>query len=238
MKSSCPYCWLHCIRLAGWILLTGTPHGFANDNYDHACPICTEWDDSDKACVPITTPPYSIPLALCNHPINYVVYNSAMGAGGYILPNSPLLPPNNLFVTNRCHNGKMKYRIEGKFTLYQFSIYIVNRFLITSPNCNWPVNTERPRDSDYIEQTRTHELTHCNTLCTAINICNGRVINAGWFLSYATANAKRLEIIDQGNQTWTTAVGFTVGQKDVAGQPRSYISGACLTEIANGTWPY
>lgn len=72
----------------------------------------------------------------------------------------------------------------------------------------------------------------------AINICNGRVVNAGWFLSRAAANAKRLEIIDQGNQTWATTLGLVLSNKDVAGQPKSYIGGSCLSEVDNGIWPY
>ena len=224
--------------LTGLILFFLVPPATAGEDPYTQCPLCTEWDVYSKNCEPITTLPYKISPHSCNSQIKYVTYEPSRSALGYISPNAPLSPPNNLFVTNRCHEGIMKYRIEGMFYLYSFSIYVVNGFLITSPNCNWPVNTERPRDYWRIEITRTHELTHCNTLCMAINICNARVVNAGWFSSRAAANARRLEIIAEGNNTWTTSLGLAVANKDVAGQPRSYINGECLTEIDNGTWPY
>lgn len=219
------------------LLVISFTHLFA-DNYDEDCPLCTEWDESSGDCIPITTPDYTIPVEFCDHPINYVVYNPSFEAGGYILPNPPLRPPQNLFVTNRCHNGIMEYRIEGKFDLYSFTINVVDSFLITSPNCNWPVNTERPRNPGFIDKSRIHERTHCTTLTTAINLNNRRVIDAGWFLSRVEANRKRLEIINEGNQTWTTALQWVLSNRDVAGQIKTVVEGKCYIERQIGTYVF
>lgn len=210
----------------------------------HDCGECQVADNSTAIaygaapCVPITTPPYVIPLVNCNRPYIYVSYNPSWGAGGYIYPNPPSQLPNTLFVTNRCHEGRMKFRIEGKFN-WEFSMYVVNEFIMKSSMCfpGYGVGDAYPRDPDRIQETELHEKTHCETLTEVINNSNEKVVQSGWHLTRNQANGKRSQIIQEANQDWQIAVARAAADEDVAGQEKSVVEGDCLIETVIGVYP-
>lgn len=237
--------WRNCLCRTLFLMMFTPVLASADDDYDHPCPVCTQWDASARDCIPMTTPPYTIPSDTCSRTIRGVPYvcpiqdpaNPLGGRGGYILPPLPLVLPNNLFVTNRCYNGKMRYRIEGRFT-WDFDIYVVNKFRMTTGLCypGYDIGDFHPREPAFVEKTKQHELTHCDTIVTVINQANDKVQQAGWFSSYGTASSKKQQIINETATEWTTARTRVLNDQDVAGQPKTIIEGDCYEERQIGTW--